>query len=200
MCPRARAAARWAAIGLGAWIVTVPAGGADRADGAVSPERAARSAALFERMLPVLQHPRCMNCHTNTGFPRQGDDGHRHLMNVSRGPDDHGAAGLHCSTCHQSANQPASGVPGASDWRLAPLRMAWEGLTPSEVCRAILDPRRGGMRPRQLVAHLETPLVRWAWSPGSDAHGRLRSTPPLSHQACAELARHWVATGAVCPS
>ncbi len=26
----------------------------------------------------VLRHPRCMNCHTFTEFPRQGDDRHRH--------------------------------------------------------------------------------------------------------------------------
>lgn len=164
----------------------------------VSP-RTARSAALFERMVPVLEHPRCMNCHTRTGFPRQGDDRHRHIMNVSRGPDDRGAAGLRCTTCHQTANQAASGVPGAVDWHLAPLSMAWEGLTPSQLCRVLFDPRKGAMKPAQLAAHLQTPFVLWAWSPGVNSHGQPRSTPPMSHQAFVALARRWVATGAACP-
>lgn len=163
------------------------------------PNEAPTSAALFEQMAPVLQSPRCMNCHTVTGFPRQGDDRHRHLMNVSRGPDDRGASGLHCSTCHQAANQVASGVPGAPDWRLAPLRMGWEGLSTGQLCEAIRDPARGGMKPQSLVAHFNTGLVRWAWSPGSDAHGHRRTPPPLSHDAFIALTKQWVNSGATCP-
>src|SRR5579862_5132139 len=109
----------------------------------------AKSQALFLEMARVFQSARCMNCHPRAAFPTQGDDRHRHLMNVARGPDDHGAPGLHCGTCHQAENQTASGVPGAPDWHLAPLRMAWEGLSPGEICRALLDPKRGGMKPAQ---------------------------------------------------
>lgn len=158
-----------------------------------------QSAALFERMVAVFEHPRCMNCHSRADFPRQGDDRHRHSMNVARGPKDHGAPGLQCSTCHQAANQAASGVPGAPDWHLAPLRMAWEGLTPGDLCRALLDPLRGGMQPEKLVAHLDTGLVRWAWTPGTDVHGTPRTSPPLSHEELVEVARQWVATGTQCP-
>ena len=86
----------------------------------------ARSAVLFVRLAPVLQHPRCINCHISTDFPRQGDDGHRHIMQVRRGPADSGVAALPCRTCHQPQNSPA-GVPGVEGWHLAPLRMAWEG-------------------------------------------------------------------------
>jgi hypothetical protein len=163
-------------------------------------DQTGRSVDLFRQMATVLQHPRCMNCHTNAAFPRQGDDRHRHLMNVARGPDDHGAAGLHCSTCHQAANQGASGVPGAADWHLAPLRMAWEGLSVAELCRALFDPKRGGMKPEQLPAHFDTSLVAWAWSPGVDAHGRARTRPPLSHDRFTEITRQWVGSGAICPS
>lgn len=173
-------------------LVAVPAADADESSGT-------RSAALFEQMIPVLLHPRCMNCHSRTDFPRQGDDRHRHTMNVARGPNDHGAPGLQCSTCHQAANQAASGVPGAPDWHLAPLKMAWEGLTASELCRALLDPQRGGMQPDKLVAHLDTGLVRWAWAPGTNAHGTPRTTPPLSHEQFVEVAGRWVATGTQCP-
>jgi hypothetical protein len=160
----------------------------------------ARSGAdLFRQMATVMQHPRCMNCHTAADFPRQGDDRHRHTINVLRGPADHGAMGLHCATCHQAVNQAASGVPGAPDWHLAPLRMAWEGLSAGELCRAVRDPKRGGMKPARLVAHFGTGLVRWAWSPGSDRGGRLRSVPPIGYEQFIELTRDWVRAGAPCP-
>jgi hypothetical protein len=39
---------------------------------------AAASLVSFERMATVLTSPRCLNCHTLTSFPRQGDDRHQH--------------------------------------------------------------------------------------------------------------------------
>jgi hypothetical protein len=35
-------------------------------------------------MAEVPRHPRCMNCHTVTEFPRQGNDRHRHQQMVAR--------------------------------------------------------------------------------------------------------------------
>jgi hypothetical protein len=154
---------------------------------------------LFLRLAKVLQHPRCMNCHTLSDFPRQDDDRHRHLMNVARGPRDRGAPGLHCATCHQSANQPAAGVPGAPDWHMAPQRMAWEELKVGELCRALLDPVKGGMKQDQVLPHFGSSLVRWAWSPGVDARGRARSVPPIPYEQFMAIARAWVAAGAPCP-
>ena len=160
----------------------------------------AQSAAFFLQMAPVLQSPRCMNCHPADAHPTQGDDLHQHMMNVSRGPEDHGAPGLHCSTCHQAGNQPASGAPGAPDWHLAPLRMAWQGKTPGQICRTILNPAQGGMKPDQLVAHFsDDDFVRWAWAPGTDSHGMTRTAPPIPHDQFVALARQWVAAGAACP-
>jgi hypothetical protein len=46
----------------------------------------------------VLTHPRCINCHTATNYPQQGDDRHRHLFNIIRGPGGKGVAGLNCVT------------------------------------------------------------------------------------------------------
>ena len=162
----------------------------------------------FRQLATVLQHPRCMNCHPRTDFPRQGDDRHRHAMNVARGPADRGAPGLHCSTCHQSSNQtasgvpgaPASGAPGASDWHLAPLRMAWDDLSVAELCRALLDPARGGMKPHQFIAHFRTGLVRWAWSPGAGPHGEMRNAPPIPYERFMALTREWIDRGAPCPN
>src|SRR4026209_2609016 len=41
--------------------------------------------AAWERVYSVLTSPRCINCHTATNYPQQGDDRHRHFANVVRG-------------------------------------------------------------------------------------------------------------------
>ena len=163
---------------------------------------AAESAAAFGRISAVFRHPRCSNCHTITDFPRQGDDRHRHTMNVRRGPDGHGVAAQHCRACHQRANQVASGVPGADeDWHLAPLSMGWEGLSDSELCRHLLDPMRNGGRSGQKVLdHLGTNLVRWAWSPGLRRSGEPRSVPPLDYDSFIREAHRWIDAGGACPA
>ena len=163
-------------------------------------DRAAQSQQAFTEMAAVLRHPRCLNCHTSVDYPRQGDDQHRHLFNVKRGPDDRGVVALRCRTCHQADNQQASGVPGAPGWRLAPLRMAWDGLSPGQLCRALLDPTRGGMTAATLVEHLQTErLVAWAWQPGRNSHGDRRQEPPLSREQFLALVGNWAELGAVCP-
>src|SRR5260370_1183486 len=101
--------------------------------------------ALFLAIAPVLQHPRCMNCHTQVDAPRQGDDQHRHIINVRRGADGHGAAALRCTTCHCRANNAPGGVPGAAEaWRPAPLSLGGEGPGAAAVCRHPVDPARNG--------------------------------------------------------
>ena len=140
-----------------------------------------------------------MNCHRGEPFPRQGDDEHRHTPDVARGPNDTGVAGLHCSACHQVENQAASGVPGAPDWHLAPVRMAWQGLSAGDLCRALQDPARGAMSPEQLLAHFNTGLVEWAWAPGTDRTGKERTPPPVSRDEFIALTKAWIDAGAVCP-
>jgi hypothetical protein len=188
------------AIGITALVVTLTMRiDVGRADAPVSNERA-HSAAVFKQMATVFQFPRCMNCHTATEFPRQADDRHRHIMSVMRGPEDHGVASLQCQACHRAVNSPDTGVPGAPDWHLAPLSMAWEGLSVAELCRSIFDAKHGGLGPDQLVPHLETDLVQWAWSPGIDLSGNNRRPPPVSREEFLALAREWIATGAACPA
>lgn len=179
---------------------TLAAAVGSRAQPVVGPKDMARSSAIFGRMASVLQSPRCMNCHTSTDFPRQGDDRHRHIMSVGRGPDGHGTASLQCQACHRQINSAETGVPGVVDWHLAPLAMAWEGLSVGELCRSILDPARGQMTPDQFIPHMETDLVKWAWSPGTDLDGRSRSTPPIGREEFMALAQEWIDTGAACPS
>ena len=151
--------------------------------------------ANFAQIATVLQHPRCMNCHTITNFPRQGDDRHPHLFNVSRGPDNKGAPGLHCSTCHTEANQTGSGVPGAPHWHLAPLSMGWEGLSVVALCETLTDTaKNGGRTLDDLVKHMtEDPLVQWAWTPGER-----RPPPPVGQAAFHDLVRAWAKAGGKC--
>ena len=101
-----------------------------------------------------------------------------------------------CSTCHQAINNTASGVPGAPNWHLAPLSMAWEGLSVSKLCRTLKDTsKNGGRSMPTLMEHLTgDPLVQWAWSPG--ANGR---PPPIGQNEFHELVRVWAASGALCP-
>lgn len=165
-----------------------------------SPDTRAQSLQHFERIATVIQHPRCMNCHTSTEFPRQGDDSHPHIMQVKRGEHDSGTAALPCTTCHQKSNSP-SGVPGNAVWHLAPLRMAWEGLSIGDICRSLTDPAKGGMTQERLIEHMAAdPLVAWAWNPGVDLTGRLRTMPPISHSDFGVLVKQWVASGAACPA
>jgi hypothetical protein len=155
----------------------------------------------FAVMDSVLTGPRCQNCHTLTDFPRQGDDRHPHRVNVLRGDNGRGAKGLPCSTCHGRANNPSSGVPGADeDWHLAPLSMGWESLSPALRCVQLKDPQRnGGRSGAAVIDHLQTPLVKWAWSPGIDARGAARKPPRISHAEFMQAAKTWVATGSGCP-
>jgi hypothetical protein len=71
---------------------------------------------LFTAFVPVLRHPRCMNCHSLGDFPRQGDDGHPNGMNVRRGPEGHGVTAEKCSTCHQDHNLAGEHLPPGAPW------------------------------------------------------------------------------------
>jgi hypothetical protein len=160
------------------------------------------AAALFGRIATVLQHPRCVNCHTTTNFPRQGDDSHPHYWGVVRGSENKGVAVLRCAFCHASNNNNTNGIPGRPDWHMAPLSMGWEGLSLPDLCRVLLDPERNGNRsPRDVATHIATDhqFVAWAWAPGRNPAGAERQTPPISHDDFARLVEHWVALGASCP-
>jgi len=156
---------------------------------------AQQSADDFRQIATVLRHPRCMNCHTVTDFPRQGDDRHPHIMDVKRGPDDHGAVAARCSSCHQAMNQ-VNGVPGAPKWALAPLTMGWEHLNDHQLAEAIKDPEHNGHRTlAQIQAHMaHDELVAWAWHPGPG-----RDAPAITQAELGRLVQEWIDGGAVSP-
>jgi len=152
----------------------------------------------FRAVASVLTSPRCLNCHSSSDGPLQGDDNHPHAMNVRRGVDGKGSAALRCFACHQTENGKAlHSPPGAADWQLPPLKtpMAWKSLSTGELCRTLKDPAKNGNRSLQdLIPHMDTSLVRWAWNPGPG-----RSLPPLSHDEFVSRLKEWIATGAACP-
>ena len=162
----------------------------------------ARSEENFEKMMDVLTHKRCMNCHPSDHTPKQGEDSHPHYFGVKRGEANLGFLATKCNTCHQDENNEFSGVPGAPKWSLAPKTMNWEGLTRTEIATSILNKKRnGGKNHHEILEHLtEDPLVLWAWNPGIDTEGIPRETPPIPVDEYITAVKEWFEAGAIIPS
>ena len=162
------------------------------------PRDVAGAAAAFEAIVPVLHHPRCMNCHSAGDFPRQGDNSHPHTMQIRRGSDGQSANAVRCRTCHQDHNLAGLHMPpGAPDWHLPSpaMPMIWEGLTDHQLCELFKDPHGNGHRtPAQIVEHMHTPLVLWGWTPGDG-----RTPVPTSQHYFLAKVQEWAEKGAACP-
>ena len=170
-----------------------------------SAERAAGLTA-WRQIESVITHPRCINCHTATEYPRQGDERRRHDFRVMRGHEGKGTPGALCISCHGASNNRVSSVPGGPNWHLAPPGMAWERapgqrMRSAQLCTTFKDQaRNGGHTPQKMVEHHATePLVLWAWEPGEQHSGAARATPPISHAALLAATRSWADAGAPCP-
>jgi hypothetical protein len=204
---RALRATSLALIACGAWGASAALGSARNgvAHESAAP-RPVEGLAAWREVYSVLTSPRCINCHTATNYPQQGDDRHRHFANVVRGPDDKGVPALQCVTCHQESNADSTGVPGGHGWHLAPLSMRWQDrsekmLSSADVCRTVTDRSKnhGLDGPGLVKHHEEEPLVRWAFQPGRKIDGTARTLPPLTHEQFVAATRRWVEAGAPCP-
>lgn len=155
-----------------------------------------RSVALFLEAGKVITGPRCVNCHPAGDRPLQGKDSHPHQPLVVRGDGGLGAAGMRCYTCHGQQNYDPAHIPGHPEWHLAPIEMAWQGKTLSQICEQIKDAARNGGRDMvALVAHMsEDSLVGWGWDPGAG-----REPAPGTQQRFGALVKAWADTGAACP-
>ncbi|MEL6676808.1 MAG: hypothetical protein AAFR61_31660 [Bacteroidota bacterium] len=155
----------------------------------------------FDQVMSVVMHQRCMNCHPQDDYPRQGADSHLHRFGIERGADGHGLPALQCATCHQTENNDFSGVPGAPHWHLAPLSMGWQGMSRTEVATAMLDRSKNGNRSHeQILEHLtKDKLVLWVFEPGVNHEGVAREKPPISQEAWVEAVTQWIENGAVIP-
>jgi hypothetical protein len=180
---------------------------AENVDGLRTPDEFAgianegeRSVALFEEMMVVLEHPRCMNCHPVDNSPRQGMDMDEHQPPIVRGAADFGAPGMRCNTCHSEENVAYStgegSIPGHSPWRLAPESMGWIGKSAAEICAQLKDTElNGGRTLAELHEHnAEDGLVGWGWHPGEG-----REPAPGNQEVFGQLTQAWIETGASCP-
>lgn len=156
----------------------------------------------FDKMMDVLTHKRCVNCHPSDNIPKQGEDSHPHYFGMARGTGNMGFEATNCNTCHQEENNDYSGVPGAPEWSLAPAAMKWEGLTRVEIARSMLNRANNGNRSHEDVMHhlTEHALVLWAWEPGIDAAGNPREKPPVPKDEYIKAVKQWFEDGAVIPA
>jgi len=194
---------------IATWIVlTASAANQGRNQKPNNGAKRAAGLAAWEQVYSVLTSPRCINCHTATNYPQQGDDRHRHFANVVRGgPEGQGVPALYCAGCHQEVNADSTGVPGGLNWHLAPLSMRWQDtndkpLSSAAVCRAVTDHSRNENMdgPALLKHHEEAVLVLWAWNPGRRPDGTMRTVPPLTHAEFVNATRTWVEAGTPCPA
>ena len=183
-------------------LTTCVIGFANLSDKADFKESEKEAATPFDKMMLVLTHKRCVNCHPSGDTPRQGEDSHLHNFDVVRGEHNTGLAGYTCNTCHTDQNNDYSGVPGAPHWSLAPLEMAWEGKTRVEIAQQMMDPKRNGGRSHEDIMHhlTEHELVLWAWDPGVDAEGNPREKPPVPKDEYIKAVKEWIENGAVIPA
>ncbi|HJW13383.1 MAG TPA: hypothetical protein VJ776_01730 [Thermoanaerobaculia bacterium] len=173
-----------------------------RASAAVAAGSREEGVAAFETVRAVLQHPRCQNCHIPGDAPLQFDAGLVHGQNVVRGPSGRGVPGLPCSTCHGTANSPASWgenmPPGAPNWRLPPpeRKMVFIRLSSGELCKRLKDPKENhGMSLEALLRHVrDDKLVLWGWSPGVG-----RAPVSVPHDEFVAKFKEWMDAGAPCP-
>lgn len=159
-----------------------------------------RSVALFNEMTKVIMNPRCVDCHPAGDHALQGQM-KPHDPPAPRGDGGIGVAGLHCDTCHTDKNVTLVGasiksIPGHPRWSLAPIEMAWEGKSASQICQQIKDQNRNGGRDLEaLYNHLaKDDLVGWAWHPGDG-----RTPVPGTQEQFGQLTRAWIDSGAACP-
>jgi hypothetical protein len=163
------------------------------------PADSVASVRAFMGVYKVLMSPRCMNCHPAGDAPLQGDDSHVHTMNVQRGIDGHGIYAVKCSNCHQAQNIPGLHTPpGNPAWALPPadMKMVFQGRTPRQLAKQLLDPKQNGGKSRQqLIDHATSDgIVLGGWNPGEG-----RTLPPMSHAEFARLFKTWIDKGAYLP-
>jgi len=156
------------------------------------------SVRAFMDVYKVLMSPRCMNCHPSGDVPLQGDDSHIHTMLPQRGKDGKGVYAMKCMNCHQPTNlEGLNKPPGNPNWHLPPanMKMVFEGRTPNQLARQIINPKTNGNKTlQQLIEHADDGLVKAGWDMGEG-----RTVPPLSHEEFKKAWITWIRTGAYAP-
>ncbi len=156
------------------------------------------SVIAFNKMMDVLTHQRCINCHPSDNIPKQGEDSHAHRFGITRA---NSMDATNCNTCHQAANNNFSGAPGAPEWSLAPHKMRWEGLSRVEIAKSMMNKENNGNRSAEDIMHhlTEHELVLWAWEPGVGVDGKPRELPPVPVDEYIDAVKKWIELGAQIP-
>jgi len=87
--------------------------------------------------------------------------------------------------------------PGAHDWHLPPsnMRMVFQGRSPHDLATQLKNRKQNGNKSfHDLIEHMNTDLVKWAWEPGEG-----RSKPPLSYSEFVNQLKLWIDKGAIAP-
>jgi len=157
------------------------------------------SVKAFMQVYRVLMSPRCLNCHPKGDVPLQGDKSIPHTMSPHRGTDGKGLYAMKCSNCHQPQNTAGlHAPPGNPNWHLPPadMKMVFEGKTPHELAKQLVDPERNGHKNiQQLLEHASDTLVTWGWKPGDG-----RTLPPLTYNEFSRAWSTWLKKGAYAPA
>ena len=130
---------------------------------------------LFAKMMPVLSHDRCVNCHGATD-PFTGDF---HPGEVSQDTP--------CHSCHTTA----------ANWRLAPSQLAFFHKTTRQLCDHF-ERETNRDTPAAMIYHLENdPLIGEAFigRRGGAVPPQFTRTPPMSRAAFVAAYRAWVTDG-----
>lgn len=169
----------------------------------------AEGLAAWERILSVVSHPRCVNCHVDeSGVPMWSGPSYGatrpHGMAIRAGESRVGAEYIPCAVCHvdlPGANTVPHAAPHTGGiWMLAPAEFAWFGRDGAEICAQMRDPaRNGGRDGAGLVEHILhdaeiAAFITWGFAPGGG-----REPAPGTMQGHLEDMALWVAAGMPCP-
>ncbi len=159
---------------MGLFVITllILACGPKKAD---KPPAGPLAVSEFMRMVPVLTHPRCANCHGPMTFRDLGPG-----SNVTHPGGAIGdASGITaCGDCHTKAED---------EWRPGP---DWPVRSVYELCLFIKDSRPSG---ETLLEHLQTdPLIKLGFEGMRGQDDLPPLPPPLSQDAFIQATRGWI--------
>lgn len=150
----------------------------------------AAAVAAFKTMLPVLRHPRCVNCHANITYwdqgPEHGGPATHKGGDINELPetdkDSHGNRNVKftpCADCHTKA-PPAWDLTGP----------IWTGLDDYQMCQKVKDAAFNGVN---LLGHMrEDALIKLAFEGRRAMEDVTPEPPPLSHSQFLRATTEWI--------
>ena len=136
---------------------------------------------LFQRMLPVIRHPRCINCHGGVD-PYSGRGHEPGAIDTNQAH----SASQQCSECH-------SAVEG---WGLPATSHFWTGKTDRELCGIFAEFAMQQGHVRVIENHLRTDDLIKDGFVGDAGGQRMHPDPPrMSQTEFVDHARDWLEQG-----